>query len=251
MRDSRPAAERCRTCRRWVRPVWEPPVYCAGRPLAGTGVWRSTLDGGRCEPCTERLGRARRSLLAKLEIDRRLQVLMHGPRPVREFTLRRFSVGARNRAAFYAATKFDPAKDNLYLWGPCGVGKTHLAYAIGRRAVESGQSAQFITLPGVVRRVRMREPEDEERQIGRLAVVDVLVLDDVGVGTDTAYSRQILQEVLDRRLYRDRGGLVVTAKYSLDQLAAKLADDSIPSRLAGMCAVAFVGGRDARALHRA
>jgi len=75
------------------------------------------------------------------------------------------------------------------------------------------------------------------------------VFDDLGTGTDTAFGRQILQEILDGRDFHDRAGLVITGKYSLDDLAAKLADDSIPSRLAGMCQVVEVQETDFRLMH--
>ena len=84
----------------------------------------------------------------------------------------------------------------------------------------------------------------------RLIGTDILVLDDVGSASDTAYSRQILQEILDGRHFRDRSGLVVTTKYSIDQLAAKMADDTIPSRMAGMCSVIEVRGPDGRLAYR-
>jgi DNA replication protein DnaC len=108
----------------------------------------------------------------------------------------------------------------------------------------------FLKPPELIRSVRMRDPDEEERALDRLVQVDVLVIDDLGIGADTPYSRQILQEVLDRRSYRDRGGLIITTKYSLDQLATKLGDDSIPSRLAGMSRVIAVGGRDHRLMFR-
>jgi DNA replication protein DnaC len=72
------------------------------------------------------------------------------------------------------------------------------------------------------------------------------VLDNLGPGLDTPFSRQILQEILDHRENHDRAGLLVTSRYSLDDLAAKLADDAIPSRLAGLCEVIQIGGRDGR-----
>jgi len=96
------------------------------------------------------------------------------------------------------------------------------------------------------RRMRMKDPEQEQAALDGFIRAEALVLDDLGAGPNTAYSRQILQEILDRRNFTDRAGIVVTSKYSLDELAATLADDSIPSRLAGMCQMIRVGGRDHR-----
>ena len=98
----------------------------------------------------------------------------------------------------------------------------------------------------LTRKMRMKEPLQEQAAVDELVRTQVLVLDDLGTGVDTPFARQILQEILDRRGFNDSGGLVVTSKYSLDELAAKLADDSIPSRLGGMCRVIEVNGPDGR-----
>jgi len=179
-------------------------------------------------------------------VGRRLVKIMGGPRPASEFTFERFRVASENRLAFERARTFAPRQENLYFWGSCGVGKTHLAYAIGRTAVEEDRPVKILKAPEITRSLRMRDPEHEQRALEELARVEVFILDDLGMGTDTPFFRQILQEVLDRRHYRGHGGLVITAKYSLDQLAAKLGEDSIPSRLAGMCTVVLVGGTDHR-----
>jgi DNA replication protein DnaC len=92
----------------------------------------------------------------------------------------------------------------------------------------------------------MKDPMQEQAIIDEWALAKVLVLDDLGNGPDTLFTRQIVQEILDRRSFRDIGGLVVTTKFSLDQLAAKLGDDSIPSRLGGMCDVIEIQGKDRR-----
>ena len=96
------------------------------------------------------------------------------------------------------------------------------------------------------RKVRMKEPDHEQAIIDRFVNTEFLVLDDLGTGPDTVYSRQIIQEILDGRDSCDRAGLLVTSKYSLDALASKFGDDTISSRLAGMCRVVEVTGNDHR-----
>jgi DNA replication protein DnaC len=87
----------------------------------------------------------------------------------------------------------------------------------------------------LVRKLRMKTPEEEQQTIDGFIRVGVLVIDGLGVGSDTAYARQVLQEILDGRDFHDRGGLVVTSRFSLAGLGRRLTDDAIPSRLAGMC----------------
>jgi DNA replication protein DnaC len=172
--------------------------------------------------------------------------LLGGEKPFREFTFERFEIAPENRLAYDLCKNFNPATDNLYLWGPCGVGKTHLAWAVARRCFEESLSVVITPAYQLSRQVRMKDPYQEQAAIEDFVRAEALVIDDLGMGPDTAFTRQILQEILDGRDFHDRAGLVVTSKYSLDELAARLADDAIPSRLAGMCRATHIGGSDHR-----
>jgi DNA replication protein DnaC len=213
--------------------------------LAGTGVWRSALTDDLCSTCIGALEILRQKEQSALAFRTALIHLLGGEKHFREYTFDRFAVTSGNRLAFERSKGFDPATDNLYLWGHCGVGKTHLAWATARRRFET-LSVVIVRCYQLSRRVRMKEPEQEQAAIDEFASADVLVLDDLGAGADTAFSRQLLQEILDVRIAHDRNGLLVTSKFSLDQLASKFGDDSIPSRLSGLCQIIAISGVDRR-----
>jgi DNA replication protein DnaC len=238
--------DECESCRRALPWEWVPAVAVNGKALAGTGVWRSVLASGRCAACVleaeEQRQEAERAMLGR----QGLVDLLGGEKPYREFTLERYQVGPENKRAYESAAAFDPTVDNLYLWGACGVGKTHLAYAIARSAFEESLSVEILRPWQLLRKARMKEPDVEQQIIDQLAGVHVLVLDDMGSSGDSLYGRHLLQEILDSRDYRDRAGLVVTSPYGLDALAEKFAEDRLPSRLAGMCRVIEVAGKDRR-----
>ncbi len=238
--------DECQACHRSLPWEWIPAVLMSGKPLAGTGVWHSQLSEGRCPDCVAAREVHRQKEAHTLIVRHKLVQLLGGQKPYREFTFERYEVQPGNRAAYERSRQFDPTSENLYLWGPCGVGKTHLAYAAARRSFEETLAVAILPAAQLTRRVRMRSPLEEQAVIDELTRVQVLVLDDLGVGTDTAFHRQVLQEILDGRDADDRGGLVVTSKFSLDDLAAKLADDSLSSRLAGMCGCVKVIGPDRR-----
>ena len=180
-----------------------------------------------------------------LRLRERFIRLVGGTRPYREFTFERYHAMPANQRAFVAAKAFDPSKTNLYLWGPCGVGKTHLAVAILRRWFSRGHSA-VMTMPSQLgRRLRMRPPDEEQRVIEEIVQTGVLVLDDLGSGPDSVFARNVLQEILDGRHFRDRGGLVATSSYSMAELARRVGE-AVASRLSGMCRVIEVRGPDHR-----
>jgi DNA replication protein DnaC len=238
--------DRCKSCRQETPWEWVPPIRLTGKPLAGTGVWRSRLINDICPPCFQEIEAERVRQRRHAAMQAALLQLLGGPKPYREFTLDRYSVTSGNELAVQKAKQFDSARQNLYLWGPSGVGKTHLAYGTARTCFERGVSVAAVRASQLTRKLRMKTPEEEQQGIDGFVRVGVLLLDDVGVGADTPYARQVLQEILDGRDFADRGGLVVTSRYSLRGLAARLNDDAIPSRLAAMCQTVEVKGPDHR-----
>jgi DNA replication protein DnaC len=239
--------DRCKVCCLEIPWEWVPPVDLRGKLLAGTGVWRSALVDGVCPKCAqaieERHQQERRTCTLREQFIREL-----GVKPYRKYRFEQYQVTPGNKAAFERAKGFNPSNDNLYLWGPCGVGKTHLAVAILRRCFARGGSIALVTPFQLIRKLRMKPPNEEQREIDGFIRVQALVLDDFGDGTETPYARQILQEILDGRDFNDRGGLIVTSHHSLTALARRFNDRSIPSRLAGLCQVVEISGGDHRPL---
>src|SRR5262249_4546992 len=106
----------------------------------------------------------------------------------------------------------------------------------------------IITTPfQLVRKLRMKTPDEEQLGIDAFVHSDVLVLDDVGAG-ETVYGRQVLQEILDRRAFQDRGGLIVTGRLASAALARSV-DGGLGSRAVGLCRAIEIKGIDRR-IHR-
>src|SRR5712691_3609187 len=236
----------CKACHRSLPWDWVPAVLLAGKALAGTGVWRSQLTRGVCPSCVQALESERQNAQRALAMRRELVQLLGGEKPYREFTFERFEITPGNQLAYERSKNFNPAADNLYLWGPCGVGKTHLAHAVARTCFEQTLSVAILLPSQLSRKVRMKDPESEQAAIDEFVRTEALVLDDLGMGNETAFSKQVFQEILDCRDFNDRAGLIVTSKYSLSALAEKLNDDTITSRLAGMCQIVEIKGTDFR-----
>ncbi|MCL6499683.1 MAG: IS21-like element helper ATPase IstB [Firmicutes bacterium] len=102
---------------------------------------------------------------------------------------------------------------NVVLLGPPGVGKTHLAVALGVKAVEAGYSVLFLTLEGLMGRlVRARHENRLERTLQQLVYPRVLILDELGYLPLTREEASLFFRLLVRRY--ERASLIVTSNKS-------------------------------------
>ena len=51
--NSSKTADRCTKCSNEIPWEWVPPLVVSGKPLAGTGLWRSVLWEGLCPGCVD------------------------------------------------------------------------------------------------------------------------------------------------------------------------------------------------------
>jgi DNA replication protein DnaC len=76
---------------------------------------------------------------------------------------------------------FVERNENVILLGPPGVGKTHLAVALGVKAAEAGHRVLFMTLDRLVSTlVKARQENRLERQLQQLTYPKVLIENDMG-----------------------------------------------------------------------
>lgn len=108
----------------------------------------------------------------------------------------------------------------LALCGSLGTGKTHLALAILQAALQR-YSGLYLTALDAVRIMRSARrygsSVSELEAADRLASVDLLVLDEVGVGALTEQDRDELFALVDRR-YLDRRPMIVCSNRRLDEM---------------------------------
>ena len=171
---------------------------------------------------------------AKKQTDAQIAAL-GGLKSFNEYTAERFAISPKTSAAFSAASAFDPAKDNLLFTGPAGSGKSHLAIVAARKYMH--KRLAVVKTMDVYRADRGCDADARAERAVIKNYVDqtVLVIDDLGIGKDTEFAITTLYEIIDGRYMAGMGGLIVTSNLSLGDLAIKLGEDRIVSRLAEMC----------------
>lgn len=112
----------------------------------------------------------------------------------------------------------------LYLHGPYGLGKTHLAVAALRKIViERLWRPQMVVWPAHCSAVQQSwnwrdSPGPSEGQLwGQMLGADILLIDDIDKKRMTAWASEKLYEVIESRQMRERP-TIITANRSLDDL---------------------------------
>lgn len=238
--------------REWLQKRYETAFRSVLEPLAGTQVEiRYTLlpagETGSGAPAQEaapkpsaaspKSSRTRRETYP--EVEELYQALSTPPDPDLRFET--FVVGKENRLAYASSVNAaeEPALhfNPLFIYGPCGLGKTHLLHSIAQRAAACNDGLRILLTDGesfthqYVHAVRERK-FDAFRRFFR--TVDIWLVDDV----QTIAGREHTQEEffhLFNMLYQTRRQIVLASNRSPRELHAM--DERLRSRLeAGLIA---------------
>jgi len=100
--------------------------------------------------------------------------------------------------------------NNLVIFGPSGVGKTHLAVAIAYRLIEQGVRCLFYQTTALVQKLQQAKHEYRlPEAIAKLARIPLLILDDIGyVKKDDTESSVLFELIADRY---ESNSLIVTS----------------------------------------
>lgn len=112
-----------------------------------------------------------------------------------------------------AGMSFVERAHNVILLGPPGVGKTHIAIALGVKAVESGYSVLFLTLETLMARLLKAFHENRlERSLQQLVYPKVLIVDEIGYLPLSQLEASLFFRLIARRY--ERASTIVTSNKS-------------------------------------
>lgn len=147
----------------------------------------------------------------------------------------------------------------LYLWGKPGAGKSYLAAGIANHYAKLKQNVAFVSVPKLIAELKLlfQEREAMERKLKRLERADVLVLDDIGSESITAWSRdEVLLPLLDQRMEQHRLTFF-TGNYRMDeckeryvttgnQMSEPMAAERLADRIRALADPEFIKGNSRR-----
>ena len=134
------------------------------------------------------------------------------------------------REAFEAATRYaQQPRGWMVLTGPSGSGKTHLAAAIANRCISDGLAVFFMNVADFLDHLRATYAPDTaisyDDLFQQVREAPLLVLDDLGAHSTTAWAQEKLLQVLSHR-YNSALPTIITVRVPLKQL-----DEGLSTRL--------------------
>lgn len=115
-----------------------------------------------------------------------------------------------------ATCAFIERRDNVLIVGPTGVGKSHLAQALGHRACRAGFSVAYVGAHELLIQLRAaRGDASYEKRILRFTTPNLLIVDDLGLRGLAQDESGDLYEIVRRRY--EQGSTVISSNRAIEE----------------------------------
>ncbi len=138
----------------------------------------------------------------------------------------------------------------LYIHGPTGVGKTHIACGILKTLIMRGFDGVFYNVVDLLDAIRSTfDPQNSTTPKGRLLHdmnKQIFVLDDFGQQKTSTWVADRLYSLINRR-YQDCKTMIITSQIGFEDLTRRV-DSTLASRIVDMCSEIEIRADDYRRL---
>jgi len=130
-----------------------------------------------------------------------------------------------------ASCRFINEKVCVFIVGPCGTGKSHIAQALGHCAVRNGYNVLFTTQSKMLGQLNAaRATNSFDRQFKKFAGVDLLIIDDFGLKPLKTSQDEDFHDVVSERY--ERKSTIVTSNLDIPEWT-----DAFPNKLLGSATI--------------
>ena len=126
-----------------------------------------------------------------------------------------------------ASLTFIERQENVVLVGPSGVGKTHIAIALGHLATNAGVKTRFCTAADLMLTLITAARQNNLAEVMKRAVgiYRLLIIDEIGYLPLTRDQANLFFQVISKRY--EKGSVIVTSNLSFGQWDSAFADDPV------------------------
>jgi len=127
-----------------------------------------------------------------------------------------------------ATCSFVARKQNVLLLGQTGVGKSHIAQALGHRACRLGHTVLYLSAHDLLKQLRAARGDGSyDRKLARFSGVDLLIVDDLGLRPLVGDEPIDLYELIRTRY--ERTATILTSNRDVHELTTLFGDPLLAS----------------------